>query len=159
MATASNSKLSVIFHLFSSLHLASSSGNTSATMQKIFSPIFVSFRKHGEENLITQHWKREKVLEGVENTVYTCSLWHLSARKNMWKYERKLSKQNYDKSIESVKVEVHFIADVKMLPARLFTGMLKRKNFSLMMNGLNLDAERNFLSGLCQAKVSAACFE
>jgi hypothetical protein len=35
------------------------------------------------------------------------------ASKNEEKYERKLSKQSDDKSIESVKVEVHFTADVK----------------------------------------------
>ena len=38
---------------------------------------------------------------------------------------RKLSKQNDDKSIESVKVEVHFAADVRFSHA--CTGMLKNK--------------------------------
>lgn len=46
--------------------------------------------------------------------------------KTKGKCEQKLSKQNDDKSIESVKVEVHFTADVKtFFPSRLFREMLK----------------------------------
>lgn len=82
---------------------------TSAMMQKTFSPIFAPFRKRdGEKFNHTTFRRRKKCCKGEQNTDYTCSLWHLFRCKKMWKYEREMSKQSDDKSIESVKVEVHF---------------------------------------------------